>query len=294
MGPEKPNTDLKPGIYPGAETNALLSWSVKVVERALEKAHWNGLGPGDGLIIATTTGLTRTWEGPLMDFFKTKKLSGSLYHPLGTFAEELQHQLNHNGPIQMLASACSAGSQALGLAKSWIQSGFVERCLVLGAEEICDLTSSGFQSLSLVNGEDCFPFNEAHNNICLSEGAAAITFDSQARGALAQLTGYGCASDAHSMTAPKPDGSGPMGAMLQALADANQSMERISWVHAHGTGSVQNDRAEAAALKENGLWRAGGLNKRGAWTQLGGCRGVRKCVVCLGVTKARNFTLGGQ
>lgn len=64
------------------------------------------------------------------------------------------------------------------------------------------------------------------------------------------VEGYGCVSDGYSMTAPKPDGSGPLSSISQALNEADLKASDISWVHAHGTGSLQNDRAEASAIKQ--------------------------------------------
>ncbi len=236
--------------FSGVETNDLLAWSMYVVQEAVRKSGWSELDDSVGLVLATTTGLTKNWESDLMDYFRDKQSSDHLYHPLGSFAVELQHQLGHSGPVQLISSACCAGTQAVGMAQRWIQKGFVEKCLVVGAEQICQLTDTGFRSLSLVNGESCFPFNEQYNNICLSEAVAAICIDQNQENALAEIAGFGCSSDGHSMTAPKPDGSGPKKSMKKAMQEAQLTPNQLDWVHAHGTGSVQNDRAEAAAIKQ--------------------------------------------
>ncbi len=236
--------------FAGVEKNELLAWSLFAVKKALKDSKWGELSSDIGIILATTTGLTNNWEDELMAHFRDQQVSGHVYHPLGSFALELQNQLNHSGPIQLVSSACCAGTQALGMAARWIQQGFVDKCLVLGAEQICKLTDTGFRSLSLVNGDKSHPFNESYNNICLSESVAAICLDDQAHDAKAEIIGFGCSSDGHSMTAPKPDGSGPYASMKSALQEAGMSAAELDWVHAHGTGSVQNDRAEAAAIKK--------------------------------------------
>ncbi len=236
--------------FSGVEKNELLAWSLHAVQEALRTSGWEHLDDEVGVILATTTGLTKNWEEELMGHFRSQDVSGHVYHPLGSFAAELQHQWGHNGPIQLVSSACCAGTQAMGMGQKWLQNGYVKKCIVLGAEQICQLTDSGFHSLSLVNGENCFPFNETHNNICLSEAVAAICLDTDPTGALAEIIGFGCASDGYSMTAPKPDGSGPKAAMKAALQEAELNPQDLDWVHAHGTGSVQNDRAEAAAIKQ--------------------------------------------
>jgi 3-oxoacyl-(acyl-carrier-protein) synthase len=229
--------------------NKLLAWSLFCLRNLEEKSQLKW-GPRDGLIIATTTGLTRVWESELINHFRGKKTEGILYQPIGGFAQEIRHQLDHQGPIQIVSSACAAGTQAIGLGRNWLNLGLVDRCVVLGAEQICDLTRTGFSSLSLVNGEDCLPFNETRSGICLSEAVGALVLEKEKRHEHSvSIVGYGCASDGYSMTAPKPDGSGPLHSISQALDDAALTSEDLDWVHAHGTGSLQNDRAEAAAIK---------------------------------------------
>ncbi len=230
--------------------NDLLIWSLYSLKKVINESQLP-LSNRDGLIIATTTGLTRIWEQGLLSHFKNEPVTGLLYQPLGGFAGEINQQLGHCGPLQVVSSACSAGTQAIGLGRSWIKSGFVERCFILGAEQICNLTRSGFKSLSLVSGNDCVPFNEERSGICLSEAVGALVLEGKNRGkAVMTVEGYGSASDGYSMTSPKPDGSGPYNSMSAALQDANISSRQVDWIHAHGTGSLHNDRAEAAAIKK--------------------------------------------
>ena len=65
----------------------------------------------------------------------------------------------------------------------------------------------------------------------------------------ARLAGYGMTTDAHHVTAPHPEGEGMIHAMEQALADAGLAPSAVGYVNAHGTGTPQNDRAEALALR---------------------------------------------
>ncbi|MGA8118143.1 MAG: beta-ketoacyl-[acyl-carrier-protein] synthase II, partial [Actinocatenispora sp.] len=56
------------------------------------------------------------------------------------------------------------------------------------------------------------------------------------------------ANDAHHLSAPAPDGAAARAAVLTALADAGLDAGAVSYVNAHGTGTVLNDRMEAALL----------------------------------------------
>ena len=243
----------KPELLDRVSQNPLMNWSLASLFECLEESQWGELTERDGLVIATTTGITTTWEGTLMKHCKGEKISTPLYQPVGVFAEEIQNQLGHKGPVQIFSSACAAGSQAVAVAKNWLELGFVDRCIVLGAEELCQLTDWGFRSLSLVNGEDCKPFNENYNNICLSEAAAVLLMSRSENKKYHSVTGTASSSDAYSMTAPNPDGSGPKRSISGALKQAQLKPSDIQWVHAHGTGSLQNDQAEAAALSQLGV-----------------------------------------
>lgn len=123
-----------------------------------------------------------------------------------------------------------------------------------GADGLCELTYAGFNSLRAVSPEPCRPFRRDRDGLSLGEGAAILILErrgeAEARGVsiLGTLLGAGASCDAHHMTAPDPEGRGPARAMQAALADAQRSPESIDFVNAHGTGTLHNDAAEAAAL----------------------------------------------
>ena len=56
-------------------------------------------------------------------------------------------------------------------------------------------------------------------------------------------------TDAHHVTAPHPEGEGMIRAITQALHAAGMAPGDIGYVNAHGTGTLQNDRTEALALR---------------------------------------------
>jgi 3-oxoacyl-[acyl-carrier-protein] synthase-1 len=51
------------------------------------------------------------------------------------------------------------------------------------------------------------------------------------------------------MSAPHPDGLGAQAAMQEAMTAANLRPADIGYVNAHGTATLANDRAEAAAMR---------------------------------------------
>ena len=63
-----------------------------------------------------------------------------------------------------------------------------------------------------------------------------------------KFSGSGASSDAHHMT--HPNGTGAVEAMRSALADSLLSADTPILISSHGTGTIANDRAQAAALRE--------------------------------------------
>ena len=98
------------------------------------------------------------------------------------------------------------------------------------------------------------PFDRGRNGFVMSQGAAAILLESAdsaaSRGAtpLAELVGFGAASDAHHPTNPHPGGRGAASAVVQAVSDAGLEPCDIDHINAHATGTPAGDRAELAAF----------------------------------------------
>jgi 3-oxoacyl-[acyl-carrier-protein] synthase II len=113
----------------------------------------------------------------------------------------------------------------------------------------------GFNALKLLDPDPCRPFARARRGMSLGEGAGFVVLEDEAharaRGArgYAELSGYGLTTDAWHLTSPHPDGEGSVRAMAEALDRAGVPASAVGYVNAHGTGTVQNDRVEAAALR---------------------------------------------
>jgi 3-oxoacyl-[acyl-carrier-protein] synthase II len=90
----------------------------------------------------------------------------------------------------------------------------------------------------------------------IGEAAAFLVVEdaehAQARGAQShgELLGAGMTTDAHHVTAPHPDGEGMVEAIRLALERAGLPPQAVGYVNAHGTGTPQNDRVEALALRQ--------------------------------------------
>ena len=234
--------------------NRALAFCKQAAEEAMAQAGWTSLQPGDGLIMATTTGQFLLWDSVLMGMSRGERSVSEfreafLNQPLGDLMQKLAAVLGHDGPSTLLTSACTASTQALGVAAMWIRQKRVRRCLVVGVEVLCDLTTEGFRSLQLLSSNRATPFDRERTGINLSEGGAALCLQAECKKPLARLSGFGFSTDGYHMTGPHPEGDGSFRAMKAALEVAGLRVGAITWVHAHGTGSLQNDLSEGLAIK---------------------------------------------
>ena len=62
------------------------------------------------------------------------------------------------------------------------------------------------------------------------------------------MLGVGESSDAHHMSAPRPDGAGAMMSMSRALAASGLRPEQIDYINLHGTATRIGDAAEDHAV----------------------------------------------
>ena len=170
--------------------------------------------------------------------------------------------LGAQGPSSAVATACAAGSNAIGDALRLLQQGHADAMVCGGAESaITPLGVAGFASakaLSFRNDDPATasrPFDAERDGFVIGEGAGILVLETlehaQNRGAtiLGEVIGYGMTCDAHHITSPIPGGVGGARAMSLAIADAGLQPKDIDYVNAHGTSTPANDSNETSAIK---------------------------------------------
>lgn len=166
---------------------------------------------------------------------------------------DLQKSLAFEGHSMIVANACASGANALGHGFDLISTGAEECVLAGGFEALTELVYAGFDCLQALSTEKCRPFDQHRSGLRLGEAAAFVVMESRAhalkRGAtpLSKLTGYHHTTDYFHLTQPQPEGNALVEVMTQAAAQAGVTPVDIGYVNAHGTGTVINDPAEAAA-----------------------------------------------
>jgi 3-oxoacyl-[acyl-carrier-protein] synthase II len=161
-----------------------------------------------------------------------------------------------------IVTACATGTNAVGEGTEIIRRGRADVILAGGSEAvIVPIAMAGLGvmgALSTRNDEPeraCRPFDLHRDGFVMGEGCAVILLEAlehaQARGAhiLAEISGYGSTNDAFHISAPAEDGAGAAICMQQALDDAGLSSTDISYINAHGTSTLLNDKSETAAIK---------------------------------------------
>lgn len=177
-------------------------------------------------------------------------------------AGQVSIHVGAKGPNASVATACAAGTHAIGEAYNFIQKGYADAMIAGGVESVITPTSiAGFnalKALSLRNDEPqkaSRPFDRDRDGFVLGEGCGILILESLdhalKRGApiYAEIGGFGMSGDAYHITAPVPDGDGAARCMQAALDDGNLQPESIDYINAHGTGTPMNDVCETFAIK---------------------------------------------
>ncbi len=210
-----------------------------------------------GVCLGTTVGSQLNGR----KFYESYRLSGSApmlavdRYLKGNPAEFISRKFKAHSPYMTVVNACSSASDAIGAALSWINNGLCDIAIAGGADELSRISLSGFGSLGIISSDLCAPFDANRKGLNLGEGAGVLILESESSAAKRgkssdlYLTGYGSASDAYHLTAPRPDGLGLELSIKKALMDSGIKTYDICFVNAHGTGTLDNDKVEGAVLQ---------------------------------------------
>ena len=166
------------------------------------------------------------------------------------------------GPNLAVATACTTGTHAIGLAARSIRYGEADMMLAGGAEmSTTPLGLGGFaaaRALSTRNDDPqaaSRPWDKNRDGFVLGDGAGIVVLEeyehAKSRGATiyAEVAGFGMSGDAYHMTSPPADGAGAAASMVNCLKDAQLNPEDIQYINAHGTSTQAGDIAECRAIQ---------------------------------------------
>jgi 3-oxoacyl-[acyl-carrier-protein] synthase II len=176
-------------------------------------------------------------------------------------AAHLSLRFGFGGPCLTVSAACASGAAAIGEGVELLRRGAADVLLAGGVDSLV-----GYGAMCCFMRLDAMsrnvgcpdlasrPFDADRDGFVMGEGAGFVVLqrleDISASGPepLGLVLGHASSADAHHLVAPSPDGEGAVRCMALALADAGVQPRDLAHVNAHGTSTVLNDRAEAAAL----------------------------------------------
>ena len=130
-----------------------------------------------------------------------------------------------------------------------LNAGEADVMLVVGGESAhCPIIISTLaQAKALSKNPDpksaCRPFDADRDGFVMGEGGGAIILETEEHakrrgaGIMCRLAGWGNNTDGYHVTSPRPDGSGAVKCMSDALAKAGMKPEDIDYINAHGTST---------------------------------------------------------
>lgn len=180
------------------------------------------------------------------------------YNDCGYSTELIADNIGKFNLVTTTSTACSSAANAIILGANLIKAGVVDIAVVGGSEALTKFHLNGFNTLMILDKENCRPFDKERMGINLGEGAAYIILESaksaKSRGVriLGELSGYANTCDAFHQTATSENGEGAYLAMRKAMDMAHLSPQDIDYINAHGTGTPNNDETELAAMQR--IW----------------------------------------
>ncbi len=251
---------------------------------AIQSAGWQGdrlSDEGTGLFVGTSKGWIDGWIGgeisigkrgarhraeemlePSIDHSGTsnRKFLDYIHHTedigLSAIAADLaQHLGLRSGPRMTHSAACASGLHALIRAAMAIAGGEVRRAIVVAAEaSVHPMFIASFQRLGVLAppGEGCKPFDRHRAGFVMTEAAAAVCLEraeDMKRSAdpdrsIVRINRFALGGDGMHITAGDATGTNLRRLLKIVLGD-----EPADLIHAHGTGTVLNDRVEIAAIE---------------------------------------------
>lgn len=219
--------------------------ALHVARQAITDAGWSADDLRDAaLVVGTSRGNAAGWLGPWPGRRPFRLMSASnTIHSEPASAISIEFQIT--GPNHVLASGCSAGLDAIGIAMMLVRCGAAPRALAVAVDLplvpllLDNYAASGILSENPISD----PYRPGTSGFVPAEGAAAMAID-MISGNHPRLAHYGCNSDAcDPVGIPKDGGRTPD--LFQPVA--NTALRPVA-VCPHATGTAVQAAADPAAL----------------------------------------------
>ena len=206
----------------------------------------------------------------------------SMLYP-GISAKHIASKLNIQTEPIVVCNACISGVSAIVLAMHLLESNSYDYAIVCGADVQNKFTVSGFQSLKAISEEACKPFDIERIGLNLGEAAATIILSSKDESSKfkrnwAIETGA-IRNDAFHITSPSKLGDGAFETLKAIMTD--ETVEKLAFINAHGTGTLFNDQMESVAIERAGLQSVPVNAYKGVFGHTLGAAGILETVISM-------------
>lgn len=241
----------------GLDTTALSSRTSLMGAIAIKEAlAQSGIQDIKGKRVAVISGTTVGGMDLTEQYFQQMKADDSLlYLPqsneCGKSTVEMTQMAGLEGAETCtISTACSSALNSIIIGAEMLKRDEVDIVIAGGSESLSRFHLNGFNTLMILDKNQCRPFDDTRAGLNLGEGAAFVVLEKEAANrTLAYVAGYGNHCDAFHQTASSPDGEGAYLAMTDAIAMAGLQPGDIQYINAHGTGTPNNDLSESQAIK---------------------------------------------
>lgn len=253
-----------------------------------------------GFFSGTTVGgmdKTENFFNEYVDDANLGNIKDVQYHDCGKTADFVAQQLGIKGTITTVSTACSSSANTIMLGTRMIKNKLLDIVIAGGVDALTRFTLNGFNTLQILDSEQCRPLDETRVGLNIGEGAAYIVLMSEdvakelEQEILCIIAGYHNANDSFHQTALSDVGDGPFLAMQGALKKSNLQATDISYINLHGTGTRNNDNAEGLAIQKvfNGKYPKLSSTKSFTGHTLGASGAVEAVLSVLAISKGIIF-----
>jgi len=178
-----------------------------------------------------------------------------------TAAMNVAQYLGITGYVMATSAACASSLQAIGTGYDLIRMGKQDVVLCGGSEELHPTVTASFDILFATscgyNGDPQRtprPFDRERDGLVCGEGCGIVALEEYERALsrkahiYGEIIGYHTAGSGDHVSQSSSDAI--MVCLREALASAGIASHDVDYINAHGTATVQGDRAEAEAIRK--------------------------------------------
>lgn len=253
LGRDSPHADKQAAWIENRAALTHRKWSpvtmaaLHVARQAAAAAGWSADDSKNAaLVVATSRGNAAGWLGPWPGRrpFRLMAASNTIHSEP---ASAITIELGILGPNHVLASGCSAGLDAIGIAMMMLRAGLCDRALAVAVDlPLVPMLLDNYAASGLLSTSHLLdPYHPETSGFLPGEGAAAMTLENTSRPAAVKLLHYACNSDGVDPVGIPSDG----GRTPDLFDRIREMIPTIRAVSPHATGTAVQRAADPAWFK---------------------------------------------